>query len=113
MCGLAGLLTLRGEPASIDAVRQMANAVKHRGPDGEGVFVDGPCGLGHRRLAIMDLPADARQPMTDATGRYTIIYNGEIYNFKEIRQDLEAIGLRFRSRSDTEVLINAWAQWGA
>ena len=112
MCGITGTLHLTAAPASEGVVRRMMAAIAHRGPDGEGVFVEGPCALGHQRLAIIDLSDAARQPMADATGRYTIVYNGEIYNFAEIRPELERRGRRFRSRSDTEVLVNAWAEWG-
>lgn len=112
MCGIAGTLHLASAPGTESVVRRMMSAIAHRGPDGEGVFVDGPCVLGHRRLAIIDLSDAARQPMADATGRYTISYNGEIYNFAEIRTQLEQCGRTFRSHSDTEVLVNAWAEWG-
>lgn len=112
MCGIAGILHLDSAPASETSVRLMANAIAHRGPDGEGFHVDGPCALGHRRLAIIDLSNAARQPMSDATGRFTITYNGEIYNFAELRKELENCGRHFRSLSDSEVLVNAWAQWG-
>ncbi len=112
MCGIAGTLDLASAPASEGVVRRMTGAIAHRGPDGEGFFVGGPCALGHRRLAIIDLSDAARQPMADSSGRYTVTYNGEIYNFAEIRAELERRGLRFRSQSDTEVLVNAWAVWG-
>jgi asparagine synthase (glutamine-hydrolysing) len=113
MCGITGMLHLSSAPASEAAVRAMMAAIAHRGPDGEGVFIDGPCGLGHRRLAIIDLSDAARQPMADASGRFTMVYNGEIYNFAELRIELERAGRRFRSKSDAEVLVNAWAEWGA
>ena len=90
----------------------MTVALAHRGPDGEDCLIDGPVGLGHRRLAIIDLTPAGRQPMRDRSGRYVITYNGEIYNYRELRAELEQLGHRFRSQSDTEVLINAWAQWG-
>jgi asparagine synthase (glutamine-hydrolysing) len=90
----------------------MTDALAHRGPDGEGSYVDGSLGLGHRRLAIIDLSPAGRQPMLTRDGRYAITYNGEIYNFQELRAKLEALGHQFRSRTDTEVLLYAFAEWG-
>src|SRR5258706_12137816 len=113
MCGIAGHLSLSGGPGDAAAVRAMAGALAHRGRDGEGFFADGPVALGHRRLAIVDLSAAATQPMTDASGRFTIVFNGEIYNHPELRTGLEGEGVRFRSRSDTEVLLEGYARWGA
>lgn len=112
MCGLAGVLHRNGRPAAPILVRRMINAIAHRGPDDEGLFVDGTLGFGHRRLAILDLTPAAAQPMQSACGRYVIVYNGELYNFHEIRRELEARGRRFRSRSDTEVMVEAFAEWG-
>src|SRR5262245_11771326 len=112
MCGVAGVLHLDGSPASPVSLKRMTDAVAHRGPDGEGHHVDGPLGLGHRRLAIIDLSPGGKQPMATADGRYVVTYNGELYNFQELRAELEKLGHRFRSRSDTEVLLAAWAQWG-
>ena len=89
----------------------MTLSLAHRGPDGEGFLSTPEVSLGHRRLAIIDLPG-GRQPMTSADGRCTIIFNGEIYNFRELRRELEAAGAQFRTRSDTEVLVEAWARWG-
>jgi asparagine synthase (glutamine-hydrolysing) len=90
----------------------MARTLAHRGPDGEGVHVFPGGGFGHRRLAILDLSADGAQPMSSADGTVWVVFNGEIYNFVEIRTRLEARGHRFRSRSDTEVIIEAWREWG-
>ncbi|HZP91652.1 MAG TPA: asparagine synthase (glutamine-hydrolyzing), partial [Burkholderiales bacterium] len=106
------MLNLQSAPASESGVRRMMSAIAHRGPDGDGSLVDGPCALGHLRLAIIDLSDAAAQPMTDASGRYSIVYNGEIYNFRELRAELERDGVPFRSHSDTEVLVNAFAAWG-
>lgn len=106
------MLNLDGEPVSLPVLRGMTDAIAHRGPDGEGHYTDGPCGLGHKRLAIIDLSDAAQQPMSEASGRYTVCYNGEIYNFRELRVELEELGRTFRSRSDTEVLLQAWSQWG-
>ena len=91
----------------------MTKTLAHRGPDGEGYFSDGGLGLGHRRLAILDLTAAADQPMTTPDGRYTLVYNGEVYNFREIRKELEQLGHSFRSTGDTEVVLHALAEWGS
>jgi len=112
MCGVVGTLSLAGEPASPVLLRRMTDAVAHRGPDGEGIFTDGPLGLGHRRLAIIDLSQAGHQPMLTRDGRYVLSYNGEIYNFQELRAELEALGHQFRSRTDSEVLLCAHAEWG-
>jgi asparagine synthase (glutamine-hydrolysing) len=90
----------------------MTDAIAHRGPDGEGHYIDGPLGLGHRRLAIIDLSAAGHQPMATEDGRFVIAYNGEVYNFNELRVELEAVGHRFHSRTDSEVVLKALAQWG-
>jgi asparagine synthase (glutamine-hydrolysing) len=90
----------------------MCDLLAHRGPDGDGVWTSGPVGLGHRRLAIIDLSPAGRQPMHSSDGRLTITFNGEIYNFLELRRELEAGGHAFRSRSDTEVMLAAYRQWG-
>jgi asparagine synthase (glutamine-hydrolysing) len=112
MCGVAGMLRFDGGPASPVKLRQMADAIAHRGPDGEGFFIDGSLGLGHRRLAIIDLSPAGHQPMQSADGRFVLSYNGEIYNFQELRLELEARGHRFRSRTDSEVVLLALAEWG-
>lgn len=90
----------------------MTDAIAHRGPDGEGHYVDGPLGLGHRRLAIIDLSEAGHQPMATEDGRFVIAYNGEVYNFNELRVELEANGHRFHSRTDSEVVLKALAHWG-
>jgi asparagine synthase (glutamine-hydrolysing) len=112
MCGVAGVLHLDGAPASPVLLQRMTDAIAHRGPDGEGHFIDGAAGLGHRRLAIIDLTPASQQPMQSSDGRFVISYNGEIYNFKELRVELVAAGYQFRSAGDTEVLLNAFAHWG-
>ena len=91
----------------------MTDAIAHRGPDGEGFYIDSFIGLGHRRLAVIDLSPMGHQPMTTPDGQYTITYNGEIYNFQELRVELEASGCPFRSRTDTEVVLHAYAKWGS
>src|SRR5689334_22031793 len=112
MCGLAGVITLDGSPPDTASVRAMTDALAHRGPDGEGFFNDGPAAFGHRRLSIIHLSDGGHQPMTDASGRFTILYSGEIYNYVELRAELEAEGARFRSRCDTEVLLEGYAHRG-
>lgn len=112
MCGIAGIVDFSGRPVAEAEVRAMARTMAHRGPDGEGVYVDGPLGLGHRRLAVLDLSPAGAQPMHAPGGRHTIVYNGEIYNFRELRAELEREGHAFRGTSDTEVALAAYVQWG-
>lgn len=113
MCGLAGIFTLDGSPVGVELAQRMAANLAHRGPDGQGAWSEGPIGLAHRRLAVIDLSSAGSQPMLASDGQYALVFNGEIYNHRELRAELEAIGRRFRSRSDTEVLLQAWAEWGA
>lgn len=110
MCGIAGALGV----SSPDTVSAMTNAIAHRGPDDSGLFFDAATrtALGHRRLSIIDVSACGHQPMAYAAGRYQLVYNGEIYNFAVLRGELESLGHRFVSRSDSEVLLAAYAQWG-
>ena len=112
MCGIAGIYNLNGEPVAPVLVRKMTDAMVHRGPDGEGFYVDSFVGLGHRRLAIIDLSPAGHQPMVTADGQFALTYNGELYNFQELRAELEGRGRQFRSRSDTEVILQAYAEWG-
>lgn len=112
MCGIAGIFNLNGEPVSQVVLRKMTDAIAHRGPDGEGFYIDSFIGLGHRRLAIIDLSPAGHQPMTTEDGNYVITYNGEVYNFQELRIELESLGHRFRSKTDTEVVVHAYVQWG-
>jgi asparagine synthase (glutamine-hydrolysing) len=112
MCGIAGILNLNGEPASPVLLRKMTDALAHRGPDGEGFYIDSFVALGHRRLAIIDLSAAGHQPMTTEDENYTITYNGEVYNFQELREELKGLGYAFRSRTDSEVVLYAYVEWG-
>lgn len=112
MCGITGLWQLDGAPVNRSTLQAMTDSIAHRGPDGEGVFADGSLGLGHRRLAILDLSPAGHQPMSYGDGRYWITYNGEVYNFLELQHELETLGHRFQSSSDTEVILAAFAQWG-
>src|SRR5215831_15194226 len=100
MCGIAGYLSLDGAPAAPMVLRRMSEAIAHRGPDGEGFFVDGALGFAHRRLAIIDLSPAGHQPMMTADGRFVLTYNGEVYNFQDLRLELEVRGYQFRSRTD-------------
>jgi asparagine synthase (glutamine-hydrolysing) len=112
MCGITGIFNLDSEPASFVILQKMTDAIAHRGPDGEGSYVDGPIGLGHRRLAIIDLSPAGHQPMMTVDGHHVLVFNGEIYNFQELRLELEAQGHQFRSRTDSEVVLHAYTQWG-
>ncbi|MFC1505004.1 asparagine synthase (glutamine-hydrolyzing) [Thermodesulfobacteriota bacterium] len=112
MCGICGIFNLNGEPVSPVNLRKMTDAIAHRGPDGEGFYIDSFIGLGHRRLSIIDLSPLGHQPMSTEDGKYTITYNGEVYNFQELRIELEALGYPFRSKTDTEVVLKAYAEWG-
>jgi asparagine synthase (glutamine-hydrolysing) len=113
MCGIAGIYHLEtAKPVDPVRVRAMADVLAHRGPDGSGVWTAQGVGLGHRRLAIIDLE-DGAQPMATADGALVTSYNGEIYNFRELRKELEAFGHQFRTDCDTEVILHGWRQWGA
>lgn len=115
MCGIAGLLMAPGRPLNEGAAAAMTDALIRRGPDARGLFSDVEAGiaLGHRRLAIVDLTPTGAQPMTSASGRHVIVLNGEIYNFRDLRRDLEAAGVGpWRGTSDTEVLLNGIERWG-
>jgi asparagine synthase (glutamine-hydrolysing) len=110
MCGILGCLP-KPDPALFDSALA---SLEHRGPDDVGTWSDGSLlSLGHRRLSILDLTDSGRQPMSTPDGRYTIVYNGEIYNFLELRKELEGHGHSFSSGSDTEVILSAWSRWGA
>jgi asparagine synthase (glutamine-hydrolysing) len=112
MCGIAGFLHRnREEPCDEGVLRRMADTLKHRGPDGEGYFVSGNIAMGHRRLAVIDLNT-GDQPMTAADGSLTIVFNGEIYNYLELREKLVARGHHFRTTSDTEVILASYQEWG-
>lgn len=112
MCGICGMWQFGGNQIDRQVIGGMCERLAHRGPDGAGMHIDGCLGLGHRRLAILDLSQASSQPMSYGDGRWWITYNGEIYNFLEVRAQLEAKGHRFRSNGDTEVILAAYAEWG-
>src|SRR5579883_1401794 len=113
MCGIAGIFDLRGkQPIDRELLAQMTHALVHRGPDDYGFHVEPGVGLGHRRLSIIDLSPLARQPLFNEDGTVCVTFNGEIYNFLELFDQLQALGHKFRSRCDTEVIVHAWEEWG-
>ena len=112
MCGIAGQLNFDGRPVDVSLLQVMADRIAHRGPDGSGVQSFGVAGLAHRRLKIIDLSEAARQPMTNEDGSIWLTYNGEIYNFREVRRELEQLGHRFASATDSEVIVHGYEEWG-
>ena len=110
MCGFTGFVS-RSAPPDEKALRAMGNTIRHRGPDGEGHYVDEHCGIAHRRLSIIDLEK-GRQPIVSPDGRYIIAYNGETYNFRQLREELSAAGHTFLTDCDTEVVLHGYMQWG-
>ncbi len=112
MCGIVGMLGPRVEHER-ELLSSLAAAVSHRGPDDYGEWFGFEAVLAHRRLSIIDLSEAARQPMHSDCGRYTMVFNGEIYNYLELRQELERAGVAFHTRSDSEVLLAAYRQWGS
>ena len=113
MCGIAGIFHLDGCPCDAMDVQRITDALAHRGPDRSGIHTDGSVGLGHRRLAILDLSEGGKQPMSLLDGRYWITFNGEVFNFLELRKQLERLGQIFHSETDTEVIVAAYHHWGA
>jgi len=111
MCGIFGVLNLDGSPAERAALQAMARVSVHRGPDDEGFHLDGACGIGMRRLSIIDL-AGGHQPLANRDGSLVVVCNGEIYNFRELRRELETLGQRFATGSDSEEILHGYAQWG-
>jgi asparagine synthase (glutamine-hydrolysing) len=112
MCGIAGQYCFSGGEPDRDLLARMSGQLVHRGPDGEGTEVRGSTGLVHRRLAIIDLSDEGLQPMTNEDGTLWLVYNGEIYNYIELREELVKNGHRFHSQSDTEVILHAYEEWG-
>jgi len=112
MCGIAGKINWKGQPEA-EPVRRMCDKMRHRGPDDYGIISLSNIVLGHRRLSIIDLSDSAKQPMVSSNNRYYIVYNGEVYNFKELKKELETLSVVFKTSSDTEVVLYAYIQWGA
>src|SRR5690349_11174445 len=116
MCGIAGIFLAPSvtDPRQLGAIRAMTAMLQHRGPDDSGVWIDRDAGiaLGHRRLAIVDLSEAGAQPMLSGSGALAMTFNGEIYNFPELRSELEEIGCRFRGHSDSEVMLAAFEKFG-
>src|SRR5260370_2159176 len=113
MCGICGFYNIDNHGDSPAVLSAMTSSLAHRGPDGNGTWLspEMDVGLGHTRLAIIDL-AGGRQPIQSADGRFVIVFNGELYNFRSLRKDLENLGHRFRTSSDTEVLLESYIRWG-
>jgi asparagine synthase (glutamine-hydrolysing) len=112
MCGIAGVFNLNKEPFSLSNLKLMAEAIAHRGPDGDGFFIDEGIALAHKRLAILDVSSKGAQPMTSKDGEWTIVFNGCIYNYLELKQELQAKGYEFHSTSDTEVISEGLSAYG-
>jgi asparagine synthase (glutamine-hydrolysing) len=113
MCGICGAFDPKGLPSGApELVARFGRIMRHRGPDDEGLYAGSVCALGHRRLSIIDLSRDGHQPFASADGRFQMVYNGEIFNYIELRRELEGLGRTFRTRTDTEVLLAAYLQWG-
>jgi asparagine synthase (glutamine-hydrolysing) len=111
MCGICGKLSTKG-PVDPSLMEEMCVRMAHRGPDDQGIYVSDSLGLGNRRLAIQDLSPAGHMPMSNNTGSVWITYNGEVYNFRELRNELQAKGHQFRSGTDTEVVLRAYLEWG-
>lgn len=112
MCGIIGIAEPSPNRVNKAVLQEMTDVLRYRGPDGEGLYIKGRVGLGHRRLSVIDLSDAGRQPMADTKGQRVISYNGEVYNFRELRKQLERKGYRFRSQTDTEVILQSYAEWG-
>lgn len=111
MCGIAGIIHFDEQPVAESSIRKMMHVMKHRGPDDEGCFIEKNIGLGFVRLSILDLSAAGHQPMFSEDERYVIIFNGEVYNYIEIKEKLKN-KYSFKSNTDTEVVLNAFIEWG-
>lgn len=112
MCGICGIINFNNHPVESNSIQLMMKKMEHRGPDDEGIFLDDNIGLGFKRLSIIDLSIAGHQPMRSPDGRFIIVFNGEIYNYIEIRKELENIGHIFKTKSDTEVLLYSYMEWG-
>ena len=112
MCGIAAIIGLEGRKVDVTALERMAFSLQHRGPDDKGVYINGSVGFGFRRLSILDLSASGHQPKVSHDGKKILIFNGEIYNYIELREELRGLGYHFESTGDTEVLLAAYSEWG-
>lgn len=112
MCGISGIYNIDGTPVDKEAIEAMCRMLSHRGPDDDGLWLNGSIGFGHKRLSIIDLTEKAHQPMIDTERKLCITYNGEIYNYIELMDELKSKGYHFRSRSDTEVILYSYSEWG-
>ena len=112
MCGISGIINKSNVAVAKDEIKNMNDLIVHRGPDDEGFFYGKNFALGHRRLSILDLSKDGHQPMSYMEDKYTITYNGEIFNYLEIKKKLEEFGYKFNSKTDTEVILASYDRWG-
>ena len=119
MCGIAGILKFHDEPVHRERLIELTNAIEHRGRDSVGLAIGGEAGihcrslgLGHRRLSVIDLSDAAAQPMFSTDRRLCMVYNGELYNYLELRKELRRVGAQFHTQSDSEVILAAYAHWG-
>jgi asparagine synthase (glutamine-hydrolysing) len=112
MCGICGIIKFNGGSPDQHLIKRMMDAIRHRGPNDEGLLIDDKAGLGFLRLSIIDLSPLGHQPMYSADKRYAIVYNGEVYNYLELREELIKKGYHFHSKTDTEVLLNSYIEWG-
>lgn len=112
MCGIAGIINKQNAGINREEIRQMNDVMSYRGPDSEGIYVDYNIGLGHRRLSIVDLSDNGRQPMKSHDDRYVLVFNGEIYNYVELKEQLQREGARFNTETDTEVILESYRYWG-
>ena len=113
MCGIAGIISLNNEPVKKNTLISMIDSIKHRGPDGEGYWTHDNIGIAHCRLSIVDLSKNANQPMICDNNRYILSYNGEIYNYLELKDLLKKVGFLFKTNSDTEVVLYSLIHWGS
>ena len=112
MCGIAGIINLQGKDVKESDLNEMIKEMKHRGPDDDGMFLDKNIGLGFVRLSILDLSSAGHQPMHSENKRYVVVFNGEVFNFVELKTELENKGYKFHTNTDTEVLLNSYKEWG-
>ena len=112
MCGIAVAIGLSGKPIERGPVERMAASLVHRGPNDSGIYLDGSIGMGFRRLSILDLSEAGHQPMVSEDGQHVLVFNGEIFNYVELREELRQWGYQFRSSGDSEVLLAAYRHWG-